>query len=154
GSRPTRWGFSLRQTALALAAMAIVVSSAVISLSDKPFRAPAQVGVSTPTQVDNASPDQTSAPQTTYPPASAGGGPSIIRVNPPRDATTGSGGAIVVRDPSALSHDPHTAHLPDRALIEDAEIGPLPIRAADGRRPFDVYARAWSNTRGARVAII
>lgn len=154
GSRPTRWRFSLSRAALVLAAVAIVASSAAISFGEKPFRSPAQVVVSTPTQVANTAPDQTSAPQTAYPPASSGGGPSIIRVNPPQEATSGSGGAIIVRDPSALSHDPHTAHIPDRALIEDAEIGPLPIRAADGRRPFDVYARAWSNTRGARVAII
>ena len=46
------------------------------------------------------------------------------------------------------------AHLPDRALIEESETGPLPIRAADGRRPFDVYARPWSGARGARVAIV
>src|SRR5690606_21387697 len=39
-------------------------------------------------------------------------------------------------------------------LIEDTEIGPLPVRAADGRRAFDVYARPWSGTRGARVAIV
>src|SRR5690606_10607895 len=29
-----------------------------------------------------------------------------------------------------------------------------PMRAADGRRPFDVYARPWSGTRGAKVAIV
>ena len=28
------------------------------------------------------------------------------------------------------------------------------MRAADGRRPFDVYARPWSGARGARVAIV
>ena len=30
----------------------------------------------------------------------------------------------------------------------------MPIRAADGRRPVDVYARPWSGARGARVAIV
>ncbi len=35
-----------------------------------------------------------------------------------------------------------------------SETGPLPIRAADGRRPVDVYARPWSGARGARVAIV
>src|SRR5690606_25577367 len=49
---------------------------------------------------------------------------------------------------------PRTAHLPDRALIEDSEIGPLPTRGEDGRRPFDAYARPWSGARGARVAIV
>jgi uncharacterized protein len=28
------------------------------------------------------------------------------------------------------------------------------VRAEDGRRPFDVYARPWSGARGARVAIV
>jgi polysaccharide deacetylase 2 family uncharacterized protein YibQ len=60
----------------------------------------------------------------------------------------------VIRDPSALSQDFRTAHLPDRTLIEESEYGPLPMRAADGRRPFDVYARPWSGARGARVAIV
>ena len=44
--------------------------------------------------------------------------------------------------------------LPDKALIEQSETGPLPMRAADGRRPVDVYARPWSGARGARVAIV
>jgi polysaccharide deacetylase 2 family uncharacterized protein YibQ len=30
----------------------------------------------------------------------------------------------------------------------------LPVVAADGRRPFDVYARPWSGARGARIAIV
>src|SRR5690606_34327333 len=59
-----------------------------------------------------------------------------------------------VRDPSAVQQTPLTAHLPERALVEDSEFGPLPKRAADGRRPFDVYARPWSGARGARVAIV
>ncbi|TGV30022.1 divergent polysaccharide deacetylase family protein, partial [bacterium M00.F.Ca.ET.168.01.1.1] len=61
---------------------------------------------------------------------------------------------IVIRDPSALGQNLKVAHLPDRALIEASDSGPLPIRSADGRRPFDVYARPWSGSRGARVAIV
>ena len=79
-------------------------------------------------------------------------GPSIIHVNPENQ---GSGsGVVIVRDPSAIGQNLRVAHLPDRALIEQSENGPLPIRAADGRRPFDVYAAPWSGTRGARVAIV
>ena len=63
-------------------------------------------------------------------------------------------GGIVVHDPSAANQSPLTAHLPDRALVEESEYGLLPVRAADGRRPFDVYARPWSGARGARVAIV
>lgn len=61
---------------------------------------------------------------------------------------------VVIRDPNTLGQDLRVAHLPDRALIEDTEAGPLPMRAADGRRPFDVYARPWSGARGARIAIV
>ncbi len=78
--------------------------------------------------------------------------PSVIRVEPDADAT--SPNVIVIRDPSAVGQDLRVAHLPDRALIEQSEMGPLPVRAADGRRPFDVYARPWSGGRGAKVAIV
>ena len=78
-------------------------------------------------------------------------GPSIIHVDP--EAAPGNG-VIIIRDPSAVGQNLAIAHLPDRALIEDSETGPLPIRAADGRRPVDVYARPWSGARGARVAIV
>jgi polysaccharide deacetylase 2 family uncharacterized protein YibQ len=63
-------------------------------------------------------------------------------------------GAIDIRDPAALGQNLRVAHLPDRDLIEESDTGPLPVRAADGRRPFDVYARPWSGARGARVAIV
>lgn len=78
-------------------------------------------------------------------------GPSIIRVNPePKPSNS----VLVIRDPSALGQNLRIAHLPDRALIEQTESGPLPVRSADGRRPVDVYARPWSGARGARIAIV
>ena len=73
---------------------------------------------------------------------------------PARRARADRTAPIVIRDPSTLGQNLRVAHLPDRALIENSETGPLPIRAADGRRPFDVYARPWSGARGARVAIV
>ncbi|MEO9613852.1 MAG: divergent polysaccharide deacetylase family protein [Nitratireductor sp.] len=79
--------------------------------------------------------------------------PSIIRVPERSEAKSGSN-VIVIRDPSAIGQDLRVAHLPDRALLEQSEHGPLPVRADDGRRPFDVYARPWSGARGARVAIV
>lgn len=79
-------------------------------------------------------------------------GPSIIKVNP--DKAPAGNSVIVIRDPSALQQNPRTAHLPDRALLEDSDYGPLPKRGADGRRPFDVYARPWSGAHGARIAIV
>jgi polysaccharide deacetylase 2 family uncharacterized protein YibQ len=113
-------------------------------LREQPFRQPEVVAVPE-NPVPNAPPFRTETQVTKQP-----GGAQIIRVQP--DAT--EGGGIVVRDPSALQQDLRVAHLPDRALVEDSETGPLPQRAADGRRPFDVYARPWSGARGARVAII
>jgi len=62
---------------------------------------------------------------------------------------------LVFRDNSAEGgQNLRVAHLPDRALIEESEHGPLPVRAADGLRPFDAYARPWSGARGARIAIV
>jgi polysaccharide deacetylase 2 family uncharacterized protein YibQ len=87
------------------------------------------------------------------PPAAAKAeSPSIIRSDP--DAPSSGNNVIVVRDPSSIGQNLRVAHLPDKALIEESGIGPLPVRAADGRRPFDVYARPWSGARGARVAIV
>ncbi|WP_156381206.1 divergent polysaccharide deacetylase family protein [Aminobacter sp. DSM 101952] len=126
--------------------LAVVAVSAAIALRDKPFRAPGLVAVSKP-EVVPVPAEALPAAQPSSPVSN--GGPSIIKVNP----TEGSG-AIVIRDPSAVGQNPRIAHLPDRALIEDSATGPLPIRAADGRRAFDVYAGAWSGARGARVAIV
>ncbi|WP_309082668.1 divergent polysaccharide deacetylase family protein [Chelativorans sp.] len=78
--------------------------------------------------------------------------PSIIRVDP-AEPPAGEN-VIVIRDPSSHGQNPRVAHLPDRALIEHSELGPLPARGAGGRRPFDAYARPWSGARGARIAIV
>lgn len=127
------------------AALGIVGVSAAIALREQPFRRPAvEIAV-----VDPATP---SAPQpASAKPAARPDGPSIIHVNPPRN---GGSGVVVIGDPSAAGQNLRVAHLPDRALIEDSASGPLPKRAADGRRPVDVYARPWSGARGARVAIV
>lgn len=61
---------------------------------------------------------------------------------------------IVIGDPTKRPQDPRTAHLPEPDLIEQTPQGALPIIAADGRRPLDIYARQWSGARGARVAIV
>jgi len=125
--------------------LAVVAASAAIALRDKPFRAPEVVAVAKPEAV--SVPVEALAAKPSNP--ASNGGPAIIKVNP-----TEGGGAIVIRDPSAVGQNPRMAHLPDKALIEDSATGPLPIRAADGRRAFDVYAGAWSGARGARVAIV
>lgn len=83
--------------------------------------------------------------------SATGAGPKIIKVKPdPKDIT----GSVAVRDPSKLTQDPKLAHVPDPELMEKTAEGVLPVRAKDGRRPLDVYARPWSGSRGAKVAVI
>ena len=150
-SPPTR-RFGAGAVAATFAVLAVVGVSSAIALRDKPFRDPKAEAVSTPELVSRA-PDEAAPEAAPFlkPEPAQSGGAKIIKV--PEDAVQ-PGGAIVIRDPSTIGQDLRVAHLPDRALIEDSPTGPLPIRGADGRRPFDVYARPWSGTRGARVAIV
>jgi polysaccharide deacetylase 2 family uncharacterized protein YibQ len=144
---------AVSQILAGLVAAAIVGVGGYIALLPDPFRTPevvADVGAepaeAAPVQIETAAaPAQDTRP--VHP------GPAIIKVDP--DATpNGASDVIVIRDPSALGQDLRVAHLPDRALLEQSEMGPLPVRAADGRRAAEVYARPWSGARGARVAIV
>lgn len=130
---------------LAFAGIVLLVGSGAIALRERPFRTPAPISSSQPPAVAAAVAE--AAPVTP-----AGEGPQIIKVQP--EAQRAVDNVVIVRDPSAIGQNLRVAHLPDKALIEESETGPLPIRAADGRRPFDVYARPWSGARGARVAIV
>ncbi|MBZ9776806.1 divergent polysaccharide deacetylase family protein [Mesorhizobium sp. CO1-1-8] len=140
-----------------VAVLAVAGVSGAIALREKPFRKPQEVAVSTPKVTAAAEPAAAPpalAPAAPKPEAPArSGGPQIIHVQteegdgPPK-------AAIVIRDPSTIGQNLKIAHIPDKALVEASETGPLPVRAADGRRPFDVYARPWSGGRGARVAIV
>ena len=157
-SRPAaRRRIDARSLGTGLAVLCLVATAGAISLRDRPFRIPAEVVVTTPEVAPPAAGDtktaETPAPDLENDPA-ASTGPSIIKVNPGDEPATGSKNVIVIRDPSAIGQNLRVAHLPDRALIEQSDTGPLPIRAADGRRPFDVYARPWSGARGARIAIV
>lgn len=80
----------------------------------------------------------------------SGHGPKIIKVNHDNDIT----GGITMHDPSKLTQDPRMAHIPEPDLIEKVDGVAIPIKAGDGRRPLDVYARPWSGSRGVKVAII
>jgi polysaccharide deacetylase 2 family uncharacterized protein YibQ len=144
----------VRSLVTGLCAIAILAVSSAIALREAPFRNPAISVTSTPEVAESQSASQPSAEIATAPaqPAQNRDGSSIIRVNP--ESGDEGNSVIIIRDPSALGQNLATAHLPDRALIEESETGPLPIRAADGRRPVDVYARPWSGARGARVAIV
>ncbi|RWP12350.1 divergent polysaccharide deacetylase family protein [Mesorhizobium sp.] len=137
-----------------LAVLAVAGVSGAIALREKPFRKPQEVAVSTPKVTAAAEPAPAPPASTPKPEAPVkSGGPQIIHVQteegdgPPK-------AAIVIRDPSTIGQNLKIAHIPDKALIETSETGPLPVRATDGRRPFDVYARPWSGGRGARVAIV
>jgi len=157
--RKASFGIARGTLAAVVVVLAVIGVSGAIALRQKPFRKPEEVAVSTPKVA--AAPVAAPAPAPAPAPAAApqagtamkGGGPQIIHVQteegdgPPK-------AAIVIRDPSSLGQNLKVAHLPDKALIEASDTGPLPVRAADGRRPFDVYARPWSGARGARVAIV
>lgn len=158
GRKQDRHGprFPLRrgQIAMAAAGLCVIAVAGAVALGDRPFRAPPQVVVSTPEAVPAADAAAASAGgQLDAYPSGDGSGPAIIKVAPSEEPSGGN--VIIVRDPMATGgQDPRVAHLPERDLIEQSDAGPLPVRAADGRRPFDVYARPWSGTRGARVAIV
>jgi polysaccharide deacetylase 2 family uncharacterized protein YibQ len=157
GQLPRQRRFDTRSLGSGLAALCLIAAAGTISLRDRPFRIPAEVVVTTP-EVAAPAAGETKTTQTpatdSENDASASTGPSIIKINPDDDAAAASKNVIVIHDPSAIGQNLRVAHLPDRDLIEQTETGPLPIRAADGRRPFDVYARPWSGARGARVAIV
>ncbi|MER8545264.1 divergent polysaccharide deacetylase family protein [Mesorhizobium sp. M0684] len=149
--------------AAALVVLSVVGVSSAIALRDKPFRKLQEVAVSTPKTpaADTAAAPAKATPEMAAPSNASGanisgpktGGPQIIHVQTEGGAALPDA-AIVIRDPSTIGQNLRIAHIPDKALVEASETGPLPIRAADGRRPFDVYARPWSGARGARVALV
>lgn len=153
-SAPDKQPFRLsRSTMLAgVAAAMVVAGSAAIALRGDNFRTPVvEVAVEPP----KPAPVETTPASEPAPPVatveSKPDGPSIIKVMPSDEP---SGSSIVVMSGSQAQMNERTAHLPDRAMIEQTADGPLPKRDASGRRPFDAYARPWSNARGARVAIV
>ena len=158
--RPARRdrAFSLSRSAIfgLSATVAVIGASAWIVLGrDLPRTVQPEVSV-VPDTTPAATP-AAPAPDTAQ--VAAKEGPAIIKVKPDNALPAssdeeGTQNVIIIRDPSELAQDTRTAHLPDRALIEQTEHGALPVRGPDGRRPFDVYAGKWSGARGARVAII
>ncbi|MET0170070.1 MAG: divergent polysaccharide deacetylase family protein, partial [Aliihoeflea sp.] len=138
--RPRDGREKLRTLTVAGAACVLFALSLGSVLHDDGLRSPQPVVVATP--VDEPSPDVPARPA----------GPSITRVDPTREP--GQPGTVTVRDPTSQSQSAVTAHLPDPELIEPSDYGLLPRRDAEGRRPFDVYARPWSGTRGTRITIV
>ncbi|HVW56252.1 MAG TPA: divergent polysaccharide deacetylase family protein [Rhizobiaceae bacterium] len=140
---------------LTLFCVAALGASFAIALRSRPFRVPPAITVAK--QAAPAKPaapgmasSHAAAPKPSVPVAETVG-PEIIHVTP---ANQKSPSGIVVQDASTVGRTTRFSHLPDRSLIEQSEMGPLPIRSADGRRPMDAYARPWSGAHGARVAIV
>ena len=136
------------------AAVLMFGASGLIALRERPYRTPVTVALQPDARVsvETAPPAAAETPAPVVERPLGADGPSITRIDPA--AARSGGNVVVIRDPSAIGQNLRVAHLPDKALIEESESGPLPIRAADGRRPFDAYARPWSGARGARVAIV
>ncbi|MEX6508802.1 divergent polysaccharide deacetylase family protein [Jiella sp. M17.18] len=109
----------------------------VDELAAAPPKPAASAAVAAPSPVARPLPPARASGPTIISP-SAGGGPVTFRVE----------------DPVSLRQPPSMADRPDAALIEQSRYGPLPVRGADGRRPFDVYAGAWSGKPGTRIAIV
>lgn len=133
-------------------ALIIIGGSASLALRDKEFREvrPAPAAVTVVPRAFEVDRDETQTkPAETAPRRS----PSIIKLDP-QAAGESDNSVIIIRDPSAVGQNLRVAHLPDRELLEESAFGPLPKRAEDGRRPFDVYARPWSGNRGARIALV
>lgn len=145
--RITRKGLAVFAAIAALAG-----TSAIVAMQRDPLRRPAipvEIAAAPPAPQQQAEPQQQLASREDLGPD----GPAIIHVNPPKDITA-TNSILSVEDPTQKGQNIRISHLPDRALIEASSEGPLPKRGADGRRPFDVYARPWSGARGARVAIV
>jgi len=143
---------------LALFCIVALGASFAIALRPRPFRVPPAVAVAKSAASGNetaakpAAVSHAAAPsmRSTAPMAETVG-PKIIHVTPTEQR---SPSGVIVQDASAAGQTAPFSHLPDRSLIEQSEMGPLPIRSADGRRPMDAYARPWSGAHGARVAIV
>lgn len=80
--------------------------------------------------------------------------PDLPTISYPPDTAGPAGQLVAVSDPASLRQPPAMAAVPDEALIEPGDAGPLPIRAADGRRPFDVYSVDPASGVGTRIAIV
>lgn len=78
-------------------------------------------------------------------------GNEIVRISP---AQREDNRPVLLTPPGRVGQNPRLAHLPDPSVIEETDVGDLPIRGENGERPFDIYARPWSGSRGARVVII
>jgi polysaccharide deacetylase 2 family uncharacterized protein YibQ len=80
-----------------------------------------------------------------------GDGNEIVKITPTQRQDNRP---VLLTPPDRVGQNPRLAHLPDPSVIQETDAGDLPVRGENGERPFDIYARPWSGTRGARVVII
>jgi polysaccharide deacetylase 2 family uncharacterized protein YibQ len=78
-------------------------------------------------------------------------GDEILKITP---AERPDNRPVLLTPPGRVGQNPRLAHLPEPSVTERTDAGDLPVRGENGERPFDIYARPWSGTRGARVVII
>ncbi|MBE7184576.1 MAG: divergent polysaccharide deacetylase family protein [Methylobacterium mesophilicum] len=146
GLEPRKRGRFARSDAVTAATgLAVLGLSAWVALAPRPWRAATPPPAVAQTQPPAPASEPAALPQVQQPQA---GGPQIVRVEP------GTGGAATLSDPAKFPKSTVPSYLPDPALVERTPEGQLPVRAADGRRPFDVYRRPLSSGRGARIAIV
>lgn len=162
GSRPRG---SLRSWLAVTAAALVVVGAGFIALQQNPLRQPSE-----PTPVQPAERQQAAdaLPVVIEGGETEGGrmagdsganlqrtltdeGQVVTTISPLDRADDGP---LVISGAQTLGQDPRVAHLPVPELLEKTEFGRLPVKSADGHRPFDAYARPWSGTRGTRLAIV
>lgn len=103
----------------------------------------------------------TSPPTPSVSPVSGQSGATVARSVPEDGAVVttvsprlrdGSGPKLI--DARLAGQDPRMAAQPNEDLLEETPFGRLPVRAPDGLRPMDQYARPWSGARGNRIAIV
>ncbi|WP_062011761.1 divergent polysaccharide deacetylase family protein [Aureimonas sp. AU4] len=141
----------------ALAAFATVAGGSTLAVLEQPDFAPVAPTVVAGASVTAPPSTEDAAEPNVVRMAETGGvtvtrGNEILPVSGAPDPTTT--GSIRVFDPGSLRQPAAFAASPDEALLEPSDMGMLPVRSGDGRRPLDVYAGATSGALGTRIAIV
>lgn len=152
---PPRGAQWLRALA-ALGAVSVLAGGSALAVLQQPDFAPVRTAAPSVPVVQADAPTADNQPSIVR--MAETGGVTVTRGNEiapaigePDPTTTGS---IRVFDPGSLRQPAAFAASPDDALLEPSDMGPLPVRSGDGRRPLDVYAGASSGALGTRIAIV
>ncbi|MBO0903439.1 divergent polysaccharide deacetylase family protein [Jiella sonneratiae] len=134
---------------LAASAAAILAGSAATALHSHPPRRLVDVLAKPAAVPVAAAPASEQKVAVVAKPLPRRSGPTIIGPSPTTGQVT-----FRVEEPTDHRQSLATAYLPEPDLLETTSFGQLPVRAADGRRPFDVYRGAWSGKPATRIAIV